>query len=90
MQHFSYLCHQITIGTLRETFAISAISDSHSVEYGKAQGDFRVDAKYTFEIGGRNKTFTQIAGMKDSFIFADDWDMPDGAKLPLWMLGFLY
>ena len=23
-------------------------------------------------------------------IFADDWDMPDGAKLPLWMLGFLY
>ena len=78
------------IGTLRETFAISSLSESHSVEYGKAQGDFRVDGKYTFEIGGRSKDFSQIAGMKDSYIFADDWDMPDGAKLPLWMLGFLY
>ena len=42
------------------------------------------------EIGGRSKDFSQIAGIKDSYIFADDWDMPDGAKLPLWMLGFLY
>ena len=78
------------IGTLRETFAISSLSESHSVEYGKAQGDFRVDGKYTFEIGGRSKDFSQIAGIKDSYVFADDWDMPDGAKLPLWMLGFLY
>lgn len=78
------------IGTLRETFAIGSLSQAHSVEYGKAQGDFKVDAKYTFEIGGRSKKFSQIAGVKDSYIFADDWDMPDGAKLPLWMLGFLY
>ena len=81
---------KVEVGTLRETFAICALSDSHSVEYGKAQGDFKVDSKYIFEIGGRNKTFSQIAGVKDSYIFADDWDMPDGAKLPLWMLGFLY
>ena len=81
---------KVEIGTLRETFAISALSDSHSVEYGKSQGDFKVDSRYTFEIGGRNKTFSQIAGIKDSYVFADDWDMPDGAKLPLWMLGFLY
>lgn len=81
---------KVEVGTLRETFAICALSESHSVEYGKAQGDFKVDARYTFEIGGRNKTFSQIAGVKDSYIFADDWDMPDGAKLPLWMLGFLY
>ena len=78
------------IGTLRETFAICSLSENHIVEYGKAQGDFKVDAKYTFEIGGRSKGFSQIAGVKNSYIFADDWDMPDGAKLPLWMLGFLY
>lgn len=78
------------IGTLRETFAIGSFSESHSVEYGKVQGDFKVDSKYTFEIGGRSKDFSQIAGVKDSYIFADDWDIPDGAKLPLWMLGFLY
>ncbi len=81
---------KVEIGTLRETFAVDCISESHVVEYGKTQGDFKVDSRYTFEIGGRSKDFSQIAGMKDSYIFADDWDMPDGAKLPLWMLGFLY
>ena len=81
---------KVDIGTLRETFAIGCLSESYNVEYGKAQGDFKVDGKYTFEIGGRSKDFSQIAGVKDSYIFADDWDMPDGAKFPLWMLGFLY
>jgi len=81
---------KVEIGTLREVFAVGSLSETHTVEYGKAQGDFKVDGKYTFEIGGRNKNFTQIAGVEDSYIFADDWDMPDGAKLPLWMLGFLY
>lgn len=81
---------KVEIGTLRETFAVDCLSESHVVEYGKTQGNFKVDSKYTFEIGGRSKDFSQIAGMKDSYIFADDWDMPDGAKLPLWMLGFLY
>ena len=81
---------KVEIGTLRETFAICSLSQNHIIEYGKTQGDFKVDGKYTFEIGGRSKGFSQIAGIKDSYIFADDWDMPDGAKLPLWMLGFLY
>lgn len=78
------------IGTLRETFAINSLSDAYTVEYGKAQGDFKVDSKYTIEIGGRSKNFSQIAGIEDSYVFANDWDMLDGAKLPLWMLGFLY
>ena len=78
------------IGTLRETFAICSLSEGHIVEYGKEQGDFKVDAKYTFEIGGRSKGFSQIARVEDSYVFADDWDIPDGSKLPLWMLGFLY
>ena len=81
---------KVEVGTLRETFAINSLSVGHDVEYGKAQGDFKVDYKYTFEIGGRSKDFSQIAGIENSYIFADDWDMPDGAKLPLWMLGFLY
>lgn len=81
---------KVEIGTLREVFAVGSLSETHTVEYGKALGDFKVDGKYTFEIGGHNKNFTQIAGVEDSYIFADDWDIPDGAKLPLWMLGFLY
>ena len=81
---------QRPVGCARESFAVSSLSESHTVEYGKAQGDFKVDGKYTFEIGGRGKDYSQIAGIPDSYIFADDWDMPDGSKLPLWMLGFLY
>lgn len=81
---------KVDIGTARECFAINHLSESHHVEYGKALGDFKVDSKYTFEIGGRSKDFSQIAGIPDSYVFADDWDMPAGAKLPLWMLGFLY
>ncbi len=81
---------KVDIGTARESFAVGSLLEGHKVEYGKAQGDFKVDGKYTFEIGGRGKDFSQIAGIPDSYIFADDWDMPDGAKLPLWMLGFLY
>ena len=81
---------KVEVGTLRETFAVGCLSESHNVEYGKTQGDFKVDAKYTFEVGGRSKDFSQIAGVEDFYVFADDWDMPDGAKLPLWMLGFLY
>ena len=81
---------KVEIGTARESFAVNSLSESHLVEYGKAHGDFKIDSKYTFEIGGRSKDFSQIAGIPNSYVFADDWDMPDGAKLPLWMLGFLY
>lgn len=81
---------KVDIGTARECFAINALSESHEVEYGKTQGDFKVDGLYTLEVGGRGKDFSQIAGMENSYVFADDLDMPDGAKLPLWMLGFLY
>lgn len=81
---------KVDIGTARECFAVNNLSESHDVEYGKTQGDLKVDSKYTFEIGGRSKDFSQIPGVPDSYVFADDWDMPDGAKLPLWMLGFLY
>ena len=81
---------KVDIGTARECFAVNSLSESHDVEYGKAQGDLKVDAKYTFEIGGRSKDFSQIPGVAESYVFADDWDMPNGAKLPLWMLGFLY
>ena len=80
----------VEIGTARETFAITHLSENHIVEYGKDKGDFKVNAKYHFEIGGKDKGFNQIADLPDSYIFADDIESPMGAKLPLWMLGFLY
>ena len=77
-------------GTMRETFAISHLSVGHEVEYGKQHGDFVVDGRYTFEVGGASKNFKQIADIPNSFILADEMDYPLGNKLPLWLIGFLY
>ena len=81
---------QVKIGTVRETFAVNQLAFNHKVEYAKDHGDFRVDNKYVFEIGGAGKDFHQIAGIPNSFVLADDTEFPDGNKLPLWIIGFLY
>lgn len=80
----------VKIGTARECFAVNQLSFAHTVEYGKAQGDFKVDGKWTFEVGGEGKSFDQVADLPDAYVLADDIESPRGHKLPLWMLGFLY
>ena len=80
----------VKTGTVRECFAVNQLSYQHTVEYGKQQGDFKVDDKWTFEVGGEGKTFDQIADMPDSYILADDIESPHGNKLPLWMMGMMY
>ena len=80
----------VKIGTARECFAINQLSYNHSVEYGKQQGDFKVDGKWVFEVGGESKTFDQIADLPNSFVLADDIESPRGHKLPLWMIGLMY
>ena len=60
------------------------------MECGKDKGDFKLDGRYTFEVGGKDKSYGQIAGIPDSYILADDMETPFGHKLPLWIVGFLY
>ncbi len=80
----------VNIGTLRETFAVSQLCIGHTVEYSKKHGDFCINGKQVFEVGGKDKNFTQIAGVQDSYVLADDIETPLGRKLPLWVVGFLY
>lgn len=80
----------VQIGTARETFVVNQLSVNHEVEYGKAQGDFVVDQKYTFEVGGADKTFKQIADIPNSYILADNIEYATGKKLPLWIVGLTY
>lgn len=80
----------VHIGTVRECFAVNQLAHGHTVEYGKKQGDLRVDGKWTFEVGGEKKTFRQIAEIPNSYILADDIETPQGNKLPLWIIGFTY
>ena len=78
------------IGTIRECFFVNQLSKDHTVEYGKDKGDFIVDGRFTIEVGGKDKSFDQIADIKDSYIFGDEMEFPVGKKLPLWLAGFLY
>ncbi len=79
----------VDIGNLRETFFLNQLSVKHSVTYPK-KGDFFVDNKYLFEVGGKSKTQKQIAGIENSYIVSDDIEYGSSNKLPLWVFGFLY
>ncbi|MBR6590125.1 MAG: AAA family ATPase [Bacteroidaceae bacterium] len=81
---------RVQTGTARETFVINQLSVKHEVEYGKKNGDFVVDRKYTFEVGGADKDFSQIADIPNSYVLADNMEYPVGHKLPLWMVGLIY
>lgn len=77
------------IGTVRETFFVNQLGESHEVCYTD-KGDFKIDQSYTFEIGGRNKTFEQIKEVSNSFLAVDGYEIGHGCRLPLWMFGLLY
>ena len=83
------LTNNVNMGTIRETFFLNQVSFLKDVKY-PATGDFLVDGKYTFEIGGKNKTQKQISGIKDSFLALDDIEYGHKNKIPLWLFGFLY
>lgn len=80
---------RINEGTLRETFFMNQLSLNHNVNT-PSQGDFLVDNKYLFEVGGKNKTFEQIKDIQDSFLAVDDTEVGSRNRIPLWMFGLLY
>ena len=77
------------IGNMRETFFLNVTGAFHKVS-SPAHGDFLVDGKYVFEIGGKNKDFSQIRDVKKSFLAIDNIEIGIGNKIPLWVFGFLY
>lgn len=77
------------IGNIRETFFANQLSAKHTLNTSK-QGDFLVNNKWTFEVGGAKKTFDQIKDLQDSFVAADEIETGFGNKIPLWLFGFTY
>lgn len=77
------------IGAVRESTFASLVGVDHAVGFAK-EGDFVVDNRYIFEIGGKGKGFAQIRNIPDSFVAADDIEFGMGNKIPLWLFGFLY
>lgn len=77
------------VGTMRETFFLNQVGAIAEVVMPK-QGDFKVNGKHLFEVGGSNKTFDQIANVPDSYLAIDDVEYGYGNRIPLWMFGLLY
>jgi len=76
------------IGSARETFFVNQLSVVADVILAP-QGDFMID-NYTFEVGGKGKSFDQIKNIPNSFVVADDIEIGHKNKIPIWLFGFLY
>lgn len=76
---------EIDIGTVRETFFVSCFD---SIYYSDI-GDFIAD-DIIYEVGGKNKSFSQIKNLPNSYVVIDtDYSMEKN-RIPLWLFGFLY
>ncbi|OIP58093.1 MAG: hypothetical protein AUK54_00285 [Helicobacteraceae bacterium CG2_30_36_10] len=92
------LTSEINIGSARESFFVNQIKNRNNSRakfyndtiFTAKIGDFLVEDKYTFEIGGKNKDYKQIKNIQNSYIAADDIEVGFGNKIPLWLFGFLY
>ena len=76
-------------GTLRETFFANQMKHLHKIHLAE-KGDFLIDKKYIFEIGGKNKTTKQIKGIKNGYVVRDDIEIGSLNIIPLYLFGFLY
>lgn len=79
-----------TRGAMRESFALTQLTTQHEVTLPK-QGDFWVDDRLTFEVGGRGKGPGQVKHAdRAGYVLADDIEVGYNQRLPLWLVGFLY
>lgn len=77
------------IGNKRETFFANQLGYLHRIEFIE-KGDFLVDGKFVFEVGGKDKTQKQIKFARNGFVAADDIEFGFQNRIPLWLFGFLY
>lgn len=83
------LSDTVSASTLRETFFANQTSAVAEVTLAP-KGDFCINDKYIFEVGGKGKTYDQIADMPNGYLAVDDTVTGSGHRIPLWMFGLLY
>ncbi len=83
------LLNNYNLGNVRETFFVNQTSQNANVNLHD-EGDFIIDEKHIFEIGGKNKTKKQIRDLENAFIVKDDIEFGYGNVIPLWHFGMLY
>jgi len=76
-------------GNLRETFFIHHTHHNHIISLAE-KGDFIINNKFTFEVGGKNKSKKQIANIPNSFVVRDNIEIGTMNIIPLWLFGLMY
>ena len=76
------------IGNIRETYFFNQMRLNYKV-LSSDVSDFKI-GKYTFEVGGKNKTRKQIVNLENAFIVKDDIEFGFLNTIPLWAFGFNY
>ncbi len=74
----------IEIGTVRETYFVNCFNNAYYSDIG----DFKVN-NYIFEIGSKNKTFSQVKDIENSFLAVDIDFTSNNKKIPLWLFSFI-
>lgn len=87
---FTLDADNVNEGNLRETFFANQMRTKHHVEIPTKSGDFLIESKYTFEVGGLNKSNRQIKTIPDSFVAMDNIETGFLNKIPLWLFGMTY
>lgn len=76
------------IGMVRELFVISNLQNANYHVYFSKQADIECEDAI-FEIGGKNKTFSQLKGKKQGYLIKDDILIGNSKTIPLYLFGFL-
>jgi predicted AAA+ superfamily ATPase len=79
----------INIGNLRETFFVNQFKELYKINLAE-KGDFLIDDKYTFEVGGKDKSQKQIKDVTDAYLAKDNIEIGVGNIIPVWLFGFMY
>lgn len=77
------------IGNVRETFFLNQFKGLKKINLSE-ESDFIIDKKYTFEIGGKNKSKKQISNLKNAFVAKDSIEIGFANNIPVWLFGFMY
>jgi len=74
----------LNIGVVRETYFVNCFKEIYYSDIGDFQHQ-----EYIFEIGGKNKTFSQIKDIENSFLAIDIDFTSNDKKIPLWLFSFI-
>lgn len=79
----------VNIGNLRETFFVNQFKDLLKINLAE-KGDFLIDDKFTFEVGGKDKSQKQIRDVSNAYLAKDNIEIGVGNIIPVWLFGFMY